>query len=252
MGLFSKMELMIMISTLGGVLFIILFLTILDFIDERKEKKNQIVNNNNDNITKVDVKEQLIIEEEIEVLDFDEPIIEMKEELDNNVVIVKNEEKEVVEEKEIIQVIEDKKEEIVKQVVEMECEEIGFDEIVPNKKEDTMIPFKNEEEKAKEELSKIETQLQKEESYEDTITNFELEQEESAIISYDELIKVSDKLYTQNEIVQYDDGNEPITIDEVIKRFASNDMTFENTANLDKLNREYDKDKNFVNIYESK
>ena len=267
MGLFSKMELMIMIGVLGSVLLIILFLTVLDFIDEKKEKKKDRFDDEN-NILKEKVKEEPKIEvEEIEVLDFDEPVIEMKEELDNNVVIETNEEiKEELKEEVIVQEVEEVKEEIslkenvINQVEEITYEEIGFEEIVPNNIEDNtlnkvtdnIVVIENEQEKAKEELAKIERELQKQESFEDTITNFELEQEESAIISYDELIKVIDKLYTQNEVVQYDDGNEPITIDEVIKRFANNEMSFENTANLDKLNREMDKDKNLINVYESK
>jgi hypothetical protein len=32
-------------------------------------------------------------------------------------------------------------------------------------------------------------------------------------------MKVSDRLYEDNEPTQYDDGNEPITIDEVINRY---------------------------------
>ncbi len=56
-------------------------------------------------------------------------------------------------------------------------------------------------------------------SLENTITNFELEQERTAIISLDELLKKSDELYSENEVMQYDDGNEPITIDEVINRY---------------------------------
>ena len=98
-------------------------------------------------------------------------------------------------------------------------------------------------------LASIKEELSKEESYENTITNFELEQEENAIISYDELVKVSDKLYSQNEIVQYDDGDEPITIDEVIKRFSNNEMNFENTADYDKLNAKIDSDVKLIESF---
>ena len=76
-------------------------------------------------------------------------------------------------------------------------------------------------EEARAELEKVEERLGKEKeiSLQDTITNFEMEQEENAIISLDELMKVSDKLYESNEPVQYDDGDEPITIAEVIKKY---------------------------------
>ena len=60
-------------------------------------------------------------------------------------------------------------------------------------------------------------------NYEDTITNFELEQEENAIISLDELAKISDRIYEENEPVQYDDSDVPITIDEIMSKFNNVD-----------------------------
>ena len=62
----------------------------------------------------------------------------------------------------------------------------------------------------------------------DDITNFEAEQERTAIISLDELMKRSDELYNDNEEMQYDDGNEPISIDEVIKMFSHEEEKVEN------------------------
>ena len=115
--------------------------------------------------------------------------------------------------------------------------------------------------------------------FEDTITNFEIEQEENAIISLDELSKISNNLYDNNEFVQYDDGNEPITIDEVIDKYNNNlqtevdntnnvlvnnimnevyvpktrverleyEMAFENTANYEKLDMEMRRTNEFFN-----
>ena len=138
-----------------------------------------------------------------------------------------------------------------------EIEEVKF-EINPTsydnniRYQENIIVIVDEKKKAQEELARLEQELQKEEDFSNTITNFELEQEESAIISYDELIKISDRLYDQNEIVQYDDGDEPITIDEVIKRFSNSEMVFENTANYEKLNKELEKqEQNLVNVYEA-
>lgn len=243
MDLFSKTELIAMIAIVGVVLLIIIILTILDFIDERKSKKviNDELQEETNNQIKVSIDENVIkteevIEpnnfvevEEIEILDFDEPVIEMKEELVNNA---------------------------VDEIVFDEIEEISFESFVEETKnnvnENNIIEITNEKERAKEELRKLEVELEKEEDFSNTITNFELEQEENAIISYDELIKVSDKLYNQNEVIQYDDGNEPITIDEVIKRFSNSEMVFENTANLDKLNREIDnKEQNYIQVYDN-
>ena len=234
---------MVMASVLGGMILIIAVLTILDMIDAKREKKNKkivqelkleedIVNQEEitikNDVVITDLKDNFIQDdiEEIEVLDFDEPIIEMKEEKDNNVVILD------------------------------EIEEVKFEINTSNYENNTryqenIIEIKDERQRAKEELARLEEQLQKEEDFSNTITNFELEQEENAIISYDELIKVSNQLYSENENIQYDDGDEPITIDEVIKRFANTEMCFENTANYEKLNKELEKnEQNLVNVYE--
>lgn len=244
MDLFSKTELLTMIAIVGAILLIIMVLTILDFIDERKCKKNAVKNNLDEDLKeeiKIEPKVDLVIKEEtisisnmveieeIEVLDFDEPIIEMKEEPANNV---------------------------VNEIAVDSVEEVTFNDLVLetqiNVKESNIVEVTEDQERAKEELKKLEMELEKQEDFYNTITNFELEQEENAIISYDELVKISDKLYDQNEYVQYDEGNEPITIDEVIKRFSNSDMVFENTANLDKLNNEIEnKDKNYLRAYEN-
>lgn len=51
-------------------------------------------------------------------------------------------------------------------------------------------------------------------------TKFEEIQEEEAIISYNELVKVCDRLYDENEKVQYmDEGNEPINLEELQRKF---------------------------------
>lgn len=240
MELFSKMEIITMASVLGGMILIIAFLTILDMVDERKSKKRAKLQKNaneeceeviNQAVTVATVSVMATVVdkeiEEIEVLDFDEPIIEMKEECANNEVILE------------------------------EIEEVKFE--VPSNYEnntryqENIIVITDERQRAKEELARLEEELQKDEDFSNTITNFELEQEENAIISYDELMMVSDRLYNQNEVVQYDDGDEPITIDEVIKRFSNTEMVFENTANYDKLNKELEKkEQNLINVYESK
>ena len=59
----------------------------------------------------------------------------------------------------------------------------------------------------------------------DKITRFEEEQEENAIISYKELLKVCDRLYDSNEQVQYmDEGDEPITISQLRNKFNSKEQ----------------------------
>ena len=140
----------------------------------------------------------------------------------------------------------------------------------------------DEKEEAIRELERVTLELEmvdNKDPFEDTITNFEIEQEENAIISLDELSKISNNLYDSNEIVQYDDGNEPITIDEVINKYNNNlqtevdntnnvlvnnvmndivmpktrverleyEMAFENTANYDKLDIEMRQTNDFLN-----
>lgn len=79
-------------------------------------------------------------------------------------------------------------------------------------------------ETAKEELQKITEELKiQEEKIEDvvenaTMTSYEEEQEKTAIISLEELVKKSKEMYEVNELTQYsDEGNEPISINELEK-----------------------------------
>ena len=242
MDLFSEKELLIMALVVGGLLIIIGYLTILDIKDYLKNRKKDVA------LESVEEKEEVVVNsppvdsmtavlEEIEVLDFDEPVILKKEEKEIN-------------------------------LIETD-EEISFVELT---KEEL-------KEEAKKELERISIELENVENkdpFEDTITNFEIEQEENAIISLDELVKISDNLYDSNEAMQYDEGNEPITIDEVINKFNNsnniteeanqvsysevnpimsfygyenthNEMQFENTANYDKLDMELRKTNDFLN-----
>ena len=75
---------------------------------------------------------------------------------------------------------------------------------------------------AKEELHKITEELIKQEEKKEEViensrlTDYEVEQEENAIISLEELVKKSKELYEANELTQYkDEGNEPISISDL-------------------------------------
>lgn len=95
------------------------------------------------------------------------------------------------------------------------------------KNEEEVIKYKDEvytEIEAKKELERITEELKKLESENKTdnieLTKFETEQEENAIISLDELLAKGKDLTEQNETTQYqDDGNEPISIEELEKRY---------------------------------
>ena len=95
------------------------------------------------------------------------------------------------------------------------------------KDEEEVIKYKDEvytESEAKAELERITEELKKLESEEKEenieLTKFETEQEENAIISLDELIAKGKTITEQNEVTQYqDDGNEPISIQELEERY---------------------------------
>lgn len=83
------------------------------------------------------------------------------------------------------------------------------------------------------ELAKIEN----EDPYEDKITQFEIEQENTAIISLKELENVSKNLYENNEDKQYDlDETQPISINEIMK------LSLENTSTYEKMEKKENKD----------
>ena len=95
------------------------------------------------------------------------------------------------------------------------------------KNEEEVIKYKDEvytESEAKAELERITEELKKLENEDKTenieLTKFEEEQEENAIISLDELIAKGKTITEQNEVTQYqDDGNEPISIQELEERY---------------------------------
>lgn len=92
----------------------------------------------------------------------------------------------------------------------------------PVKEEIKYVDESLEQTKAQQELQRLTEELKEIEDNPKNIelTNFELEQEETAIISLDELLKKGDTLYDQNEITQYEDeGNEPINLKELEERF---------------------------------
>ena len=95
------------------------------------------------------------------------------------------------------------------------------------KNEEEVIKYKDEvytESEAKAELERITEELKKLETEDKSenieLTKFETEQEENAIISLDELIAKGKTITEQNEVTQYqDDGNEPISIQELEERY---------------------------------
>ena len=119
-------------------------------------------------------------------------------------------------------------------VVEEEQEELCYTDIEPNKEE-----AQAELRRLTEELMKAEALAQQEVEVQETpvveevknisLTSYEEEQEENAIISLEELVRKSKDMYEQNELTQYaDEGNEPISLQDLeikMKEYSINEPT---------------------------
>ena len=250
LNLFTEKELIIMLSVVCFLLLIVIILTISDILKRKKE---------------------IILEEEQEELSpiQKEETIEMTTQVQEEVLENNN-----IEIQEVNEVVTD--------------EEIESLDLEPPmiKKIETVETNLDNKEKALVELAKIEDTLEHQVSLEDTLTNLETIEEENAIISYQELLENTNELTT----VMEDDGDEPITLDEVFKLFNGNnddgiiineslealpieeayqgefnsspylspingvegenlaDIQLENTANLEKLDKEIRKTNQFLNI----
>ena len=250
LNLFTEKELIIMLSVVCFLLLIVIILTISDILKRKKE---------------------IILEEEQEELSpiQKEEMIEMTTQVQEKVLENNN-----IEIQEVEEVVTD--------------EEIEALDLEPPmiKKIETVETNLDNKEKALVELAKIEDTLEHQVSLEDTLTNLETIEEENAIISYQELLENTNELTT----VMEDDGDEPITLDEVFKLFNGNnddgivineslealpleeayqgefnsspylspingvegenlaDIQLENTANLEKLDKEIRKTNQFLNI----
>ena len=250
LNLFTEKELIIMLSVVCFLLLIVIILTISELLNRKKE---------------------IILEEEQEELSpiQKEEMIEMTTQVQEEVLENNN-----IEIEEVNEVVTD--------------EEIESLDLEPPmiKKIETVETNLDNKEKALVELAKIEDTLEHQVSLEDTLTNLETIEEENAIISYQELLENTNELTT----VMEDDGDEPITLDEVFKLFNGNnddgiiineslealpieeayqgefnsspylspingvegenlaDIQLENTANLEKLDKEIRKTNQFLNI----
>ncbi len=198
--MFSQNELMLMIGVVSVLLISISVLTILDIRDYLKAKNGLIVEDDSLN--------EYLEEEKVEP-------ITVTETADTLVVENKEEEKEEI----FLEEMEDETYEVKPEITKVE-EEV----VVPQVKDEVLLSEVKPEKKKLDaflEYEEIENNLPNEK---DDVTNFEAEQERTAIISLDELMQRSNELYNDNEVVQYDDGNEPISIDEVIKMFRKDEV----------------------------
>ena len=237
-NLFTFKELLIMGIVLGILFILVIFFTILSIVEKKKQEDEEFEALEEDNLDKEDNIQSVEIKTEIK----EEPVL-----------VPKKEEKKVEE------------------PLIMEIEE-----------ETVETPNVLEMEKAKEELLKVEEELENPKSLEDTITSLEAMEEENAIISYQELLETTKEM----NIVATDTGDEFISINELFKKYNEplveaemtnvsiddaykgdftsspylspiegvetvqnlNEIQLENTANLEKLDKEIRKTNEFLNI----
>ncbi len=259
MELFTKFELIIMVSVIGFLMFVVLILSIIELICRKRDKKKvEVIETENVSEKEGPVLEVKIEDKEIEHVEVEET----KEE-------VLEEKKEVVVEPSLVKIEANNDNIVIEDIDDFEVPSI---EITPFKENiEPLTSELNNKEKAQIELLKIENELASPQTLEDTITNFEAEEEENAIISYQELLSVTQEMKAIN---LEDVGDEPISITEVYQKFDGNNLEdasveinsnedymlpyneneslteiqLENTANLEKLDKEIRKTNKFLHI----
>ena len=204
MNLFAQNEIILMIGVVSVLLICILVLTIFDIRDFLKDKKENIEKTSDavfgEEFTEAiePVTPKVVVEEIVDKIPEEVLISDIKDEELADDVFFEEMEDETFEMP------------VVNANVEMpkvEVQPVVEEEVIPKAKKRLSIL---------DELEEMDSNLPNEK---DDITNFEMEQERTAIISLDELMQKSNELYDNNEVLQYDDGNEPITIDEVMARY---------------------------------
>ena len=166
-----------------------------------------------------------VIEEEpvVEFTEPEEPTVEFVEEVkpinEVSTNIIDDDFDNTLSDEDIESIFEEISTEVQTEIKEQQKEEIEVLEPVEVLEYTSIEP---DVEVAKEELHKITEELrEQEEKVEEVVqnerlTDYEVEQEENAIISLEELVKKSKELYEANELTQYEDeGNEPISINDL-------------------------------------
>lgn len=215
-----------------GLIGIVLILIVAILLMDRKERKKEYSKNLFDNkfIRKQGI-EPHASEVELKPVDkkMERVIPELLESVEENIVV-----EQVKEAKNEYQVLSPSFVEEQKEVIHpTPSYEAVKNSMKPMQKEETITYVDEDPElektQAQLELQRLTEELKKAETEENNrikLTNFELEQEENAIISIHELMKRSNELYDKNEEIQYmDEGNEPINLEELQKRFAEKEKS---------------------------
>lgn len=120
-----------------------------------------------------------------------------------------------------------------------EPEELLEPEPVPKAEAEIVyVEETNKEEVAKEKLEEVTKKLIEEKDDNNLIehTNFETEQEEKSIISYDELVKASHDINEKNDLLLEDEGEEPITLEELYQKHVDDQNKLEEEQEDVKVN----------------
>ncbi len=260
MELFTNLEIMIMVSVVGFLVLVILLLSILEFLSKKKENITIEVQDNKEDSKQL---EEVKVETD-EIVDAKEEEITL-EAIENEVLALTKdyqEELKPLREEVTLEKEENLELEEIKPQVTIECLE-------PDEEEIEVLELEPEENKAVLELNKIKEELEHPHTLEDTINNLEQLEEESAIISYQELLSATQEM----QVIEEDMEDEPISITEVYEKFTGekmeapstmdiyeasiktgiesenlNEIQLENTANLEKLDKEIRKTNKVLNM----
>lgn len=235
----------LIVYLIAGIACLVCFIIYL--VEKNNEKLKQRHNTRELNKLVEQIKEETYVYDDEEI-EYEKPILEtieygtdevgsVSDLVQQTLEVSKDEEvedlEEIVEIEDLVEEVQENKvEEVATKVESAKVEEPVIE--VENLEDLNDIEFKEEliytdiepdQETARLELKKIEEELRKQESISDieniALTNYEEQQEESAIISLEELLKKSKEMYEKNEITQYaDEGNEPISLQDLEKQFG--------------------------------
>ena len=224
--MFSQTEILLMIFVVSILLIFIIVLTVLDILEYRKNKGivQEVVEEENNSLSTSNITDEVTIMEVEDEKELEPVKAEVYENNDNDLFVELEEDKNHLKDAMEVKTEEKEIEPVLNEVEENVIEPFVSEEVEVNNVAAPEITYHDYQEmptrvNLNEELSKAEDTLVLEDEIEDKVLSFEEEQERTAIISLDELMQKSDDLYNENEVVQYDDGNEPISIDEIINMY---------------------------------
>lgn len=204
-----SVEIMVIYGLIALTVLLIVFMVVLD----KKEKKKRIMTRTQE-LRLMDLRKT----EENYTKEFKKQPLARDVELRSIIEPKKEEVKVIEEQEEVVEIIEEPQIEVVQTIKTETIDEIKEEILID---EDMYIEDDLEKTSAQLQLEMLAKELEKAQELEEAkIRRFEAEQEENAIISYNELLKVCDELYDKNEKIQYmDEGNEPINLEELRNRF---------------------------------